>query len=85
MNQRLLKRLEALERATERLEIPSLILMSYDEENAVWVVSERYYRRDGKGNITSGGYSKMITLKTPEDYNPPKGYKGTMIIDNIME
>lgn len=85
MNQKLLKRLEALERATERLEIPSLILMSYDEENVVWVVSERYYRHDGKGNVTRGGYTKMFTVKTPEDYQPPKGFKGTMIIESILE
>jgi len=85
MNKELLRRMEALERATERVTAPSLILMTYDEENAVWVASERYTRHDGKWNIIRGGCSKLVTVKRPEDYTPPKGFRGTMIIEDLLE
>lgn len=85
MNKELLRRLEALERATERVEVPSLIIVSYDEENAVWVAQEQFARRDGKGNIIRGGYSKLVTVDNLEDYEPPKGFRGTMIVEEPLE
>lgn len=85
MNRNLLKRLEALERAMERVEVPSLIIVSYDEENAVWVAQEQYMKRDGKGNIIRGGYSKLVTVDNLEDYEPPKGFRGTMIVEEHLE
>lgn len=85
MNRNLLKRLEAVERAMERVEIPSLIIVSYDEENAVWVAQEQYMKRDGKGNVVRGGYSKLVTVDNLEDYEPPNGFKGTMIVEEPLE
>ena len=85
MNLTVFRRLEALERATERVEVPSLIIVSYDEENAVWVAQEQYMKRDGKGNVVRGGYSKLVTVEDLEDYTPPKGFRGTMIIEEPLE
>lgn len=85
MNRSLLKRLEALERATERLEIPSLIIMSREESSDPWGVMEQYVRRDGKGNVIKGGYRKTFTVKNFDDYEPPKGFEGTMLIEDILE
>lgn len=85
MKMAILKRLGELERATERVEIPSLIIMSREESSDPWSVMEQYVRRDGKGNVAKGGYRKTFSIKNLEDYEPPKGFDGTMIIDNIEE
>lgn len=85
MNREIIKRLASLETCLRKPDVPSLVMISYNDKTRSWDVVEVYMKRDGRGNVVRGGRRKKIAVKRIDDYTPPRGFRGTMIIDNITE
>ena len=68
MNVKVIKRLEALENAVNKTEIPELIMVTFNDNVDEFVFREDYFKRDSNGRVTIGGYSKTNLKKHYRDY-----------------
>lgn len=84
-NREIFKRLAGLESRIKKTEIPGLIFATFDESSLSWDIVEHYFRRNARGDVVRGVHHKRIVVRNIGDYEPPVGFKGTMIIDDVLE
>lgn len=79
-----LKRLKRLENRIQSTEFPDLVIICYDKKTEKWKVQETYCKHDSKGNIVTGsGKEKVFLIDDYNQYEPPEGFNGTIIIDTM--
>ena len=80
------KRLQILEQAKQKVEVPDLVIIFWDETKNQWIAQEQYVKKNPRGKvIPESGTVKLIPLDRPEDYKPPEGFRGTVINEGILE
>lgn len=84
MNVSIAKKLERLEKRFSVRNSPSLITISYEAGEGVYIVRERYCKFDGRGNVTEGGYSRNRKIKALEEYVIPPEFTAQIVL-NLME
>lgn len=79
-------RLEAVERSKKNMNVPEVVFIYWDDNKACWIAKEQYIKKNSKGKpITKTGTVKQIPLEAPEDYTPPEGFRGSILIERDIE
>ena len=80
------KRLQAIEQAKANVNVPDVVIIFWDESEGHWIAKEQYTRKNTKGKVIPySGKVKLIPLESPEDYKPPEGFSGTIMIEGEIE
>lgn len=78
-------RLQAVERSKVKNNTPELVMIFYDEKHSSWVAKEQYVKKNAKGQPIKGtGKNKFIRLTSPDAYEPPDGFNGTIIMEGDL-
>lgn len=79
-------RLQALEDRNRNMDLPELVMIFWDDEKNRWIAKEQYVKKSLKGKIIPNtGKVKLIPLDDPEDYRPPEGFRGKILIERGLE
>jgi hypothetical protein len=79
-------RLQALEDRNRNMDLPELVMIYWDDEKNRWIAKEQYVKKSLKGKILPNtGKVKLIVLADPEDYRPPEGFRGKILIEGELE
>lgn len=79
-------RLQVIERTKKNSSVPDLVLIFWDETRGQWVAKEQYVKKSARGTVLpNSGKVKLIPLNNPEDYIPPEGFKGTVLMEGDLE
>lgn len=78
-------RLEGLETAQKRVEIPDIVFISPNADST-WTALEKYSRKNKNGDVIRGsGMEKRVIINSPEEYKEKAGFSGVVIIENLDE
>lgn len=81
MFQLIRNRLQAVEQARKKSDAPDIVTIYQDSMNGGWIAKEQYVKKNLKGKvIPHSGTVKLIPLINPEEYSPPEGFRGTILI-----
>lgn len=70
----IVKKIDDFEKRVKKRKIPIVIFIRFDEAQGSWIAEEKF-----------GHNSKFIKIKSPDDYEVPEGYDGTIIIEGVLE
>ena len=81
MFQMIRNRLQAVEQARKKSDAPDVVMVYRDSVNGGWIAQEQYVKKNLNGKvIPHSGTVKLIPLINPEEYRPPEGFRGTILI-----
>ena len=79
-------RLQAVEDNRKRINVPDVVFISYDTKSSCWIANEQYVKKTTKGQPIKGtGKNKYIRLSSPDEYTPPDGFVGAIIMEGELK
>lgn len=86
MLQKIKSRLQAVEMAKQKVNVPDLVFIYWDARKCSWVAKEQYTKKDSKGKVVPlSGRTKTIKLDSPDSYKAPEGFIGRVLIEGDIE
>ena len=80
------RRLQIVEQANRPVNTPELVFICWDDVNQSWLAKEQYMKKNSKGKIIPySGKTKLISLDSPDSYEPPEGFRGVILKEGVME
>lgn len=81
MNNNIRNRIQAVENRNRNNTVPDLVQIFQDESGS-WIAQETYSKKNTGGSvIKNSGNIKRKRLTTPEEYTPPEGFNGAVIVE----